>query len=87
MTHLATRGIARRSRSGGIREKRGSTLCDRGPPRGRIETLRSRSDGQNEREIVGPRSGIMPHLASVVVDVHLIFLRSNGPRFSSGTPL
>ena len=81
LQHVASQGDPDQDPMGEIRGKRGSASCDRGAPRGHIETLQSRSDGQNEREIVGPRHGIMPHLVRTIMDVHLIFLRYNGPRF------
>ena len=82
LQHVALRGEPDQDQTGEIRGKRGSASCDRGATCGRIKTLRSRSDGRNERENVGPRCGIMTHLTRVIVDVHPIFFISNSPRFS-----
>ena len=82
LKHMASRGDPDQDPTGEIRGKRGSTSCDCGAPRGRIETLRSRSNGTNEREIVGPSRRIMTHLTHAIVDVYLTVFRSNGQLFS-----
>ena len=70
---MASRGNPDQDQMSEIRGKRGSALCDRGATRGRIETLRSILDGQNERENVGLRRGIRTHLTPAIVAVHPIF--------------
>ena len=75
LQHEASRGDPDQDQTGEMRGKRGYASCDRGATRGRIETLRSRSDMRNEREHVGPSRGIMTHLTCAIVDVHLIFFR------------